>query len=171
MVVKKSKKPLEFFTWLRSGLRSMSRRYPAIYEALARAKRPYKGLNKHQRYEYECAACGGYFSGKQVAVDHRIDCGALKSWDDVLGFMQRLFCATDVLDVLCHPCHDLKTYSTKHGVSIKEAMICKAAIAFVKANTPEQVVAYLLKMGYTKEKTSNANKRKLALEEIFRRES
>ena len=167
----KKKKPTDFFVWLRSGLRSMSRRYPAIYESLARAKRPYKGPgpNKRQKVCYECAVCGGLFSGSEVAVDHRIDCGALKSWGDVQGFMERLFCSTEGLDVLCHADHDAKTYATKHNVSLEEAKIQKKILAFIKARTITQLKAYLTKHGF--KDVSNSTQRRAAVEEIIRREN
>src|SRR5689334_11990647 len=69
---KKDKKPVEFYTWLRSGLRKLSRRWSAIYEALDKAKVPYKGDNKRRKWSYVCAECDMLFESKQVAVDHKI---------------------------------------------------------------------------------------------------
>lgn len=169
---KPTKKPpfdeKKFFTWLRSGLRNMSRRFPSIYEALADAKEPYVGENPRQRFAYRCAACDGLFAAKGVAVDHRIDCGSLASWQDVQGFIQRLFCTKEGLDILCHTCHDAKTYSAKHNVSLEEAKVAKAVLAFLKDNTTKKVVAYLNQMDYND--TSNLDKRRKALTEIYTKE-
>lgn len=34
-----------------------------------------------------------------------IPCGSLRSFDEVSGFMERLFCEGDGLAVRCHACH------------------------------------------------------------------
>ena len=98
-----------YWTFLRSGLRSLSRKWPPIYEALHKARRPYTGTNKRKKWEYQCKCCSNWFDAKSVAVDHRVPCGELKCYDDLPGFVERLFCGVDKLDVLCHDCHDAKT--------------------------------------------------------------
>ena len=112
------KKQPEFFTWLRSTLRAASRRYPTLYKALAAAKRPYKGPNTRQKVEYVCAMCKQGFPAKEVSIDHIIDAGSLKCWEDLQGFSQRLFCSLEELQVLCKKCHDSKSYSTKNNVTL-----------------------------------------------------
>lgn len=157
----------KFWTWLRSGLRSMSRRYPPIYEALAAAKRPYTGHNKKQKVCYECAKCGVLESAKNVAVDHRIDCGKLASWEDVQGFMARLFCEKDGLDVLCHQCHDVKTYMTKYNVSEADAIAAKEVARIMKL-PKEKILAMCQKAGYNVSTLTNAAKRKTAITTIVK---
>lgn len=152
----------KFWTWLRSGLRSMSRRYPPIYSALAAAKRPYNGPNKKQKVCYECAKCGVLESAKNVAVDHRVDCGKLASWEDVQGFMARLFCGDDGLDVLCHSCHDVKTYMSKYNVSEADAIIAKEAARIMKL-PKEKILEYLQQAGYNVATLTNVAKRKEAV--------
>ena len=77
------------------------------------ARRPYVGDNKRQKWEYACWICGGYFKGTEVQVDHIIPCGTLRVWDDLVGFVQRLFCEIEGFRVLCHGCH--KTVTKKPG--------------------------------------------------------
>jgi len=164
----KKKAEFKFFQWLRSGLRSMSRRYPPIYEALAAAKVPYKGSNARQKVAYKCAACGGSeFSSKQVAVDHRVDCGTLQSWGDVKGFMERLFCGKEGLDVLCNSCHDLKTYSTKYSVTLEEAALAKQVLEICKW-PKRKLLDFIMKEGYNEQECSNAAKRKKLVEIILK---
>lgn len=98
-----------YFSFLRSGLRSLSRKWPPIYQCLHNARRAYTGTNKRRKWEYNCKSCGGWFDAKQVAVDHRIPCGELNSHEDLPEFVRKLFCSADELDVLCHTCHDVKT--------------------------------------------------------------
>ena len=165
--VKKKVKP-NFFVWLRSGLRSMSRKHAPIYEALADAKRPYKGSNARQKFVYCCALCGGEeFSAKEVSVDHRIDCGSLLGWDDVQGFMERLFCEKHGLDVLCDSCHSQKTYSTRYNVTMEEAKRCLDVIAFMK-QPKEKVLAFLAENGYIGSAVSNEAKRKILVSKLLK---
>lgn len=155
---KKKPKP-NFFVWLRSGLRSLSRKHQPIYEALADAKRPYKGSNARQKFVYCCALCGGDFPAKEVSVDHREECGSLLGWDDIQGFMERLFCEKQGLDVLCDSCHSCKTYSSRYDVTMEEARYCLDVIAFMK-QPKEEVVAFLAENGYNGSAVSNEAKRK-----------
>lgn len=163
-----AKKKPDFFVWLRSSLRKISQRHPPIYTALAAAKRPYTGDNPRQRVCFECAKCKGLFSSKQVAVDHRIDCGSLKSWNDVQGFMERLFCGEEGLDVLCHDCHDIKTYMAKHGVSEREAVVAKEVINILKTESKEDVINFIEMWNFNGNYlTNNEASRRMSLLEIY----
>lgn len=95
--------------FLRSGLRRMSVRWPPKADALRAARRAYVGPNKRRSWEYRCAACGGWFAGKDVAVDHVVPCGTLRSFADLAGFVERLFCEAGGFQVICTNCHAAKT--------------------------------------------------------------
>jgi 5-methylcytosine-specific restriction endonuclease McrA len=99
----------KWWTFLRSKLRSSFTRWPPKYEALADAKRKYTGPNTRQKHEFQCAVCGGWFPQKQVDVDHIVPCGPLRSFEDIGGFIERLFCSKEGLQVICRPCHKIKT--------------------------------------------------------------
>jgi 5-methylcytosine-specific restriction endonuclease McrA len=73
------------------------------------SKRPYSGPNKRQKYECLCAKCGNHYPLKEAAVDHITPVGTLKSFDDLPGFVERLFCGVEGLQVLCETCHNEKT--------------------------------------------------------------
>lgn len=94
-----------FWGFIRSSLRSASNKYPPKYQAKNDAKRDYKGDNKRQKYEYQCSACKNWFPAKMVEVDHIIPAGRLSSYEDLPGFVERLFCAKEGLRVVCKPCH------------------------------------------------------------------
>jgi len=48
--------------------------------------------------------------GKEIQVDHVEPCGSLKTFEDLPGFVRRLFCEADGLQVLCKAnCHRRKT--------------------------------------------------------------
>lgn len=100
-----------FWGYVRSGFRQMSLRWPPISDVMRQVRRPYVGPNKRQKWEYQCGGCGGWFMGREVHTDHIVPCGSLKSWDDVRGFLERLFVEADGLRVLCEACHKQKTRS------------------------------------------------------------
>lgn len=58
---------------------------------------------------YECDSCSDLFTTKEVAVDHIEPCGSLKKYEDLPGFVERLFCEEDNLQLLCNECHATKT--------------------------------------------------------------
>ena len=95
----------KFWAFIRSGLRAKFSRWPPKYTVLNDAKRPYKGPNKKQRYEYKCSECKKHHLQKDVEVDHIIPCGSLKQYEDLAGFVERMFCGKDGLRVVCKPCH------------------------------------------------------------------
>lgn len=101
----------QFWGMLRSTLRRRSMYWKPITEALNSARRKYKGENKRRKWEYQCAECSNWFMRKEVEVDHVEPVGSLKSYDDLPGFVKRLFCEEkECYTVLCKKCHKSKTY-------------------------------------------------------------
>lgn len=98
-----------FFSFLRSALRSASSRYPPKYECLNRATRPYVGPDRRRKKERQCAKCKDWFATTQTSADHIIPAGSLQNWDDLVPFVQRLFCSVDGFQCLCNTCHAEKT--------------------------------------------------------------
>jgi hypothetical protein len=98
-----------FWAFFRSNLRSMSRKWPPLARhALESARREYVGPNQRQKWEFKCACCGEWFMRKDVQVDHKVPCGSLASYDDLVRFCMRLFCEESGLRVLCTGCHDVR---------------------------------------------------------------
>jgi 5-methylcytosine-specific restriction endonuclease McrA len=102
-----------FWGFIRSALRQKSRWWKPITECKAKARRAYTGPLKRQKYEYQCNSCGKWFPEKQINVDHIVGAGSLNCAEDLPGFVERLFCEQDNLQVLCTHCHDKKTQSEK----------------------------------------------------------
>lgn len=102
-----------FWSFIRSALRQKSRWWKPITQCKHNARKKYQGPNKRQKFEYLCATCKQYFPEKQVNVDHIIPAGSLNNANDLPGFVERLFCEIDNLQVLCTNCHDLKTKNDK----------------------------------------------------------
>ena len=107
----------KFWGFLRSALRAGYNKWPPKWEVLRAAKRPYGGKDKRQKWEFKCAKCKKWHKQKDVSVDHIVPAGALSSYDDIAGFIQRLFVGTEGLQVLCKVCHNTKTQEERNGKS------------------------------------------------------
>jgi 5-methylcytosine-specific restriction endonuclease McrA len=103
-----------FWSFIRSGLRQKSRWWKPITQCKLKAKRPYKGPNKRQKFEYQCNSCKKWFAEKNINIDHIEPAGSLNCADDLAGFVERLFCEVDNLQVLCSGCHNIKTQKERN---------------------------------------------------------
>ena len=102
-----------FWSFIRSTLRQKSRWWKPITQCKLNSRRVYKGPNKRQKFEYQCNECKNWYPEKSINVDHIIPAGTLKTATDLPGFVERLFCEIDGLQVLCQGCHDIKTKQEK----------------------------------------------------------
>jgi len=103
-----------FWSFIRSTLRRKTMYWKPITECKMNARRVYKGLNKRQKYEYQCNECKNWFKGDEVAVDHICPAGSLNSAQDLPGFVERLFVEVEKLQCLCNHCHNTKTQKEKN---------------------------------------------------------
>lgn len=95
-------------TFLIWQLRKISYRFPARTQALAKA-RVDRGL-------YKCAHCTNIFGPRDVQVDHILPvvdpAKGWVSWDD---YITRMFCGPEQMQILCKPCHKIKTDAENKG--------------------------------------------------------
>lgn len=100
-----------YWSFIRSALRGAWNRYPVKFQYLRDNRRTRKKTNASKRttYEYRCEACKKWKDGKDVQVDHIQPAGSLNEYGDLPGFVERLFCEADNLQVLCKGCHGIKT--------------------------------------------------------------
>lgn len=170
MATKQPKEPLvrcggtmtesAYLSWIRSALRSKSLRWPPRNEAIKLARRAYKGPNKQQKWEVQCAICGLYFKLKDVIVDHYpVAAGSILSVDDIGPFANNLYCEVENLRVLDKDCHATHTLSEKLGITFSEAVVEQEIISICKKKLPE-ILAFAQDYGYTKEQLSNPEKRR-----------
>ena len=101
--------------FIRSAMRRAWLRWPPRFAALKAASRKYEGPNVRQKFEYQCAHCERWFTGKQVGVDHIIPWGSLENLtlDEAWS---RLLVPVEHLQVLCNPCHNIKSEADKNGL-------------------------------------------------------
>lgn len=94
----------QFRRWLISQLRRISYRFPAIYEAVKKAR--------VGRGQYKCKACGKLCGTGEYHRDHRIPVVDPKAgFVDWNTYIDRLFVRIPggAIDILCIPCHAAKT--------------------------------------------------------------
>lgn len=162
------KKEIDFYQWLRSGLRSLSRKWIPVYTCLANAKVPYKGDNKRRKFSYICNYCKLEHEAKNVKIDHIEPAGKLSRKEDIADFVERLFCPAEGLQCLCSRCHDAKTLTERNpGMTMEEAFIEKEAIKICK-ETVKNVLDFCESYGYDRALLTNADKRRAAVLEILR---
>jgi hypothetical protein len=105
----------KFWSFLRSGLRRLSTRWPPVYAARKDARRPYSGPRKNQKWEAQCAICKGWFVQKDTHVEHTTPVGSLLRYEDLPGFVERLLCEKDGLKIVCRACHQTKTNAEREA--------------------------------------------------------
>ena len=110
----------QFWGKIRAALRRASMYWKPIETCKKEAKRAYTGVNKRQKFEYLCKHCLLYFSEKEISVDHTIPAGSLNNSNDLKGFVERLFCESEGLTVLCNTCHNIKTIQDKLNIKNKK---------------------------------------------------
>lgn len=101
-----------FRQFIRSALRSAWNKWPPKYEALNAVRRTVVG--QRHKYEYQCNECKQWFKQKEVQVDHISSAGSDSDWNT---FISRLFVGVDKLQVLCKPCHSVKTKQERKNAS------------------------------------------------------
>ena len=105
----------------------------AIRQAFSRSD-SYKGFlelhriewyaGKRLRVSYPCACCGHKFPKKDIQVDHivPIGYGAYTGLEDALSYSELIYCSYDNLQILCRPCHTIKTNKEKANKSFHNAV-------------------------------------------------
>jgi 5-methylcytosine-specific restriction endonuclease McrA len=107
-----------------------------------------------------CQICKGEFREYDLQVDHIIGKNSLTTLDDIMGFIKAIVLVTnDDLQLVCKPCHGVKTHAEKMGITLQEARLEKEAIAFEKLSKDIQV-SFLLSLNYTEDQLSNSKKRR-----------
>jgi len=105
-----------FNSFIKSALRSASGRWPPKYKAIQEAFTESKTNAKTGRTakHYRCNVCRNDYPVKDIQVDHLepvIDpAKGFTSWDEVI---RRMFCESDGFQILCKPCHTIKTNAEK----------------------------------------------------------
>lgn len=98
-----------FNSFVKSALRSASRRWPPKYECLNDAFVGVKTNQKtgRQAKHFECNKCHKHFPQKDIEVNHIIPVVPVTGFDSWDGVIKRMFCDKENLEVVCKPCHKI----------------------------------------------------------------
>lgn len=90
---------------IRSALRKLWLTWPTRTAKLKQGRKVVTG--QRHRFEQQCEECREWFPQKDVDVDHIVPAGSV---DDLNGFTDRLLVDhLSDLQILCKPCHKVKT--------------------------------------------------------------
>lgn len=110
-----------FFSAIRQALRTKFRYWKPGQIALNNASRPSQSTNKLLKKEYQCNNCKGWHPRKNVEIDHKIECGSLRNYNDIVPFLQRLTPeSVNSFQILCKKCHKNKTDMYKVSKKLKK---------------------------------------------------
>lgn len=103
--------PAKFKAFVVSLLRRGSISWPPrseAYKAACAGKQVNKSTGRMAMH-YKCAGCGGLFPMKECKADHIspvVGPEGFEGWDT---YITRMFCPVSNFQILCGPCHDVKT--------------------------------------------------------------
>lgn len=158
-----------FFTYLRGHLRLLWSRYPAKIEwKKKQLVKPPAGYTGRAKMLGQCHYCSEMFAASHLEVDHVQQAGACSSWETANQFLYNLLDCNDNWVLSCKPCHKIKSYAEKEGLSFEEARVAKKVIELTKLPTKD-LLAFLAQHGYNDpSQVSNATKRKELISKILK---
>lgn len=112
----------------------------------------------------QCYLCNSWMAKSKLECDHLQSSNGCKSFEEMQSFM--LYCMASGPDdwaLACKPCHTIKTYSERQGISFEAAGYAKQAIAIQKVKGYDK--EWLEKKGIPPE--GNADKRKAQIIEVL----
>lgn len=134
------KSPSEYFTWLRGALRQIWADYPLRKEWKKRQLRPVTSEEKATKVFHtstknvgQCVYCKEFMAGSKLEVDHKTPSNGCTNKEEATDFLW--YCAGligDMFQLACNPCHKIKTYAERYGMSFEDAIVEKEVIAICK---------------------------------------
>lgn len=124
--------------WIRGGIRrGLWNKSPVKLSFLNKNREQIPNPNpkgkKDTVWGARCCQCDGLFPISQIEVDHKRGENSLKSLADIASFIKAIVLVThDDLQLICKPCHKIKSYAEKVKISFKDAYAEKEAIRIVK---------------------------------------
>lgn len=158
-----------FFNWMRGQMRRAWVRHPVkvSYMRLHRFKAPlgkptFKFPDGKMIWATHCETCGKLCKEGDTEVDHVKGAGSFQGWEDFERWMHGLMHINhDSLEIICKPCHRIKSYADQHHLSFEDAKLEKKVIAFCKQKASVQS-RKLHTYGYPISKITNAKMRREA---------
>ncbi|URC15304.1 endonuclease [Paraglaciecola Antarctic GD virus 1] len=146
---------------LRSNVRKTWMQSPTRLLKLEMARIADMDPTTRTKWKCECEHCNELFKMDEVEVDHIKGEHALSTLSEIEKFARSILDVTlDDLQVFCKPCHEIKTYAERYGMTFEEAKLAKVVIRWVKMIPVDAQKLLLLGYGYDLAAVSNAANRK-----------
>ena len=100
------------FMWVKRYIEAISYKWEPRSAALKKARRVSQLPDKRTKWEYQCNHCNHWFKQKEVQIDHIIPKGRYTK-DTFFVWLDRLFCPVTGFQILCRPCHVIKSNTEK----------------------------------------------------------
>lgn len=163
-----------FLAWVRGVLRKGWSKHPIKLEFIKQKRKRIKNPNPKNALRFPevwgmtCAVCKKDKAQAEIEIDHISDTGGtFRKLEDAVEYMKHLFMVNfSKMRAVCKPCHKIISYSQKEDLSFDEAKLKKRVIEVMKDK--EAMLALCKKYGYNQASLTNADKRKAALEAIFK---
>lgn len=141
----------EWWTWLRGKSRQIWSDYPPRNQFKKDKLIPnFDGsgvTSKRVKSVGQCQICSEWFANSSLQVDHVQQAGSIgNSWEGYFQWFYDLLADKENMQLVCKPCHQIKTHADRLGVSFEEAKRKKEVIAFSKL-TDESQKSILTKLG------------------------
>lgn len=168
------KSEASFWSWVRGVLRKGWSKHPVKHLYMQGQRRREKNTNPKSMTRFpevwvvDCEICRKACKTGEVEVDHKTMAGSFTTLDEIKDFAERLFLIDfDSIRVLCKPCHKIVSHAQNEGISFEEAEVQKRVIEFMKRPKSE-IVDFCVGQGYNSASLTNAEKRRKAVESIFK---
>lgn len=161
----------KFMSWVRGGVRlGLWKKHPVKLEFLKSSTVLIENTNPRSMKRFpmvkavKCALCGETVKAADAEVDHIHGNHSLKSMEDLRTFIESMIMVkVSDLQMACKPCHKIKSYSEREGISFEHARAIKKAIEICKAKQDKQ---FLIDRGI-KPASSTSGRRK-QVEEVLK---
>ena len=130
----------EYFNWLRGNLRKIWSDYPVRKVWKKESLRPVtskerlgKAFHPSTKSVGQCVMCKDWMAGSKLECDHKKPSNGCSDWESVPSFVS--YCVSEPateFQLICKPCHRIKTYAERMGITFEEAKAAKKIIALMK---------------------------------------
>lgn len=167
------KSEAKYWEWLRGALRRLWADYPLRKVWKKNSLRPLTQEEKSSGKFHpstknvgECVFCKNIMAGSKLECDHIIESEGCTSKETAETFLWHCGGQTSSnFQLVCKPCHKIKSYSEAHNISFEEARIQKEAIQICKGDEKKWIVSK------GEVPSSNAKLRREQVVEILRKEN
>lgn len=161
----------KFMSWVRGGIRlGLWKKHPVKLEFLKESTVLMVNTNPRSMTRFPkvkavvCALCKQTVKASEAEVDHIHGNHSLKSLDDLRKFTESMIIVKKSdLQIACKPCHKVKSYSEREGISFEHAKAIKQAIEICST---KQDKAFLTDRGITP--ATSAAKRRTQIESYLK---